>query len=88
MPTILSKDVLRQINNFSTSNRTESKSETGSFKLTASQKVALRHIAEQQRIGISQLVHNSIELYLELLPHVEVLRGNVDVIGPLLERIR
>lgn len=88
MPTILDKDVRRQINSFTSSNKTESKSETGSFKLTASQKVALKHIAEQQRIGISQLVHNSIELYLELLPHVDALRDNVDVIGPLLERIR
>lgn len=88
MPAILNREVQRQIRNFTSSNKTESKSETGSFKITASQKMALRHVAELQKIGVSQLVHNSIELYLELLPHVDALRENVDVIGPVLERIR
>lgn len=88
MPSILSRDVQEQISRFSMAPLTESKSETGSFKLTSSQKIALRSIAERQHIGVSQLVHNAIELYLDLLPHADVLRENVDIIGPLLERIR
>lgn len=86
--TNISSIIQKQINNFHESPRTESKSETGSFKLTASQKIALKQIAEQQGVGISQLVSASIEFYLDLLPHVDVLRNNIDVVAPMLERLR
>ncbi|MDX9896102.1 MAG: hypothetical protein RBS34_11675 [Desulfofustis sp.] len=35
--------IQKQVNNFHAGPKTESKSETGSFKLTASQKIALKH---------------------------------------------
>jgi hypothetical protein len=80
--------IQKQVNNFHAGPKTESKSETGSFKLTASQKIALKQIAEQRGIGVSQLVSASIELYLDLLPHVDVLRDNMDIVAPMLERLR
>lgn len=84
----ISSVIKKQINNFQTSTQTESKSETSSFKLTASQKIALKKIADERRTGVSQLVNASIELYLDLLPHVDVLRENIDVIVPMLKRLR
>jgi len=86
--TNISSLIKQQINNFHSAPYTESKSETGSFKLTASQKVALKHIADERGIGVSQLVHASIELYIDLLPHTDILKENMDVIGPMLERLR
>lgn len=80
--------IQKQVNNFHAGPKTESKSETGSFKLTASQKIALKQIAEQRGVGVSQLVSASIELYLDLLPHVDVLRENMDIVAPMLERLR
>lgn len=78
-------EVKRLINNYHESPKTESKSETGSFKLTASQKIALKSIAKKEGKGVSQLVSDSIELYLSLLPHGDVLVENMDVIKPMLK---
>jgi len=85
---VLSQVIKKQINNFHESPLTESKSETGSFKLTSSQKIALKKIADDQGVAVSQLVHKSIELYLDYLPHIDVLVDNSEVISPLLERLR
>lgn len=85
---VLSQVIKKQINNFHESPKTESKSETGSFKLTSSQKIALKKIADEQGVKVSQLVHASIELYLDYLPHIDALRENFEIIDPLLKRLR
>ena len=88
MQKIISQVIKTQINNFHQSPRTESKSETGSFKLTASQKEALRRIAAERGVAVSGLVTASIEFYLEFLNHTNTLVENKAIILPILERIR
>lgn len=85
----VSKQVIKtQINNFYEAPKTESKTETSSFKLTMSQKNALRKIAAERGIPVSVLVTSSIQFYLAFVDHAEPLLNNKDVVIPILERIR
>ena len=63
-----SRNIIRHINIYKDAPRTESRTEGAQVKITATQKKALQEISREQRKGVSTLIGEALETYIEILP--------------------
>ncbi len=68
---VLSQVVKKQVNNFSDSTKTESRTENATAKLTASQKRVLSDLAASSGCSTSSLISDAVEFYISNLDRID-----------------
>ena len=67
-----SDNTIRHIHVYKDSPKTESRTEGAQVKLTETQKKAIQEISMEQGIGVSTLIGEALETYIEMLPALPI----------------
>ena len=65
----------------------ESRTDNLNFKLTASQKIAIKKICNEHNISVSTFIYDAVESYVELFPFKDKLGRHRRLLRDLVEKL-